>query len=378
MNDFFSKSQDNLRKVLKQRHICSKTIESLINDGYYLSELHSPHNIMDRYDGNYDHFIPLDDVSDDGIHLEIYSDREIPIINVDSVGQAQEYLNNKYSRVNPEVKERFVYRGQNTSYYIQRKHTNPWFRLRNGKEPSLIPSYWRMAPTVTSVLDEPMNIFRTALADPIIYHGIDIEALYRQNLQKYGLHTISDLAFFDDPISQEYHRRWMLNKIYAPDIGLLAQHYGFPTTCLDVTFDLRVAFFFAAYKFQTLPNRKATYRYNLNNDAIVYCFLYSDPLLLPSKNMVTNICSFDHLKPQRPLTQHCALVNHNALDINGSAANILVGFKMNENFDSSELPKPEELFPAPSQDPFYERLLDMKYNSASKEWWQDVVDYDFA
>lgn len=375
-DDFFSRSQENLQEVLKKRHISPETIQSLIDDGYYVMESDCS-RLMDRYDGHYSHYIPIDAVHDDGIHFEIYRDREIPIVDVGSVEEVQEYLSKTYQKMNPETRERFVYRGQNTSYYVQRKHTNPWFRLRNGKEPSLIPGYWRSNLKLSSGLQAPANIFQTVLADPIIYYGIDIEELHRRNCQKYGYHSLSDLADFDDPISQEYHRRWELNKIYAPDIWLLAQHYGFSTACLDVTFDLKVAFFFAAYKFQTLNNGKATYRYNPNRDAVVYCLLYTDTPLRLSRDLVTNIACFDHLTPKRPLTQHCSLVGHNALDINGSAANILVGFRMKEGFDASEIPKPPELFPGPTEDPFYERLLDMKYNSSAKEWWQEVVDYDF-
>ena len=141
---------------LKKYHICPETIQSLIDDGDYVMESDCS-RLMARYDGHYSHYIPINAVYDDGIHFEIYIDREIPIVDGGSVEEAQEYLGKTYYKMNPEIGERFVYRGQNTSYYVQRKHTNPWLRSRNGKEPSLIPGYWRTNPTVSSGLDAPLT-----------------------------------------------------------------------------------------------------------------------------------------------------------------------------------------------------------------------------
>jgi len=374
--EFFVESQHTLGKILQKRNVCPETIQSIIDDGYYMLECENSF-ILDRYCGGFNRSIPIDAISDDGFHFEIFRNKEIPIVDVSSVAEAQEYLDRKYTKMNPQIRDRIVYRGQNTSYYLQRKHTNPWIHLRNGKEPSLIPSYWRQKTTDTPIMEEPVNILRTCYADPLIYYGIDVANLSRQNYQKYGPHDISDLADFEDPSSREYYRRWVTNKIALTDITLLAQHYGFPTPCLDVTFDLKVAFFFASHKFQKLDNNKATYRLKPNEDSIVYCLLYTDPALKPSRDMVTEISCFDHLTPKRPLVQSCALVYHNALDINGSAAYILMGFRIKKNFDTSNLPEPAKLFPSPSEDPFYERLLDMKHNSAYKKIWEDVVEYEF-
>ncbi len=371
----FLSGQDNLSELLKDRNICPQTIQNIIDGGYYVVEA-AGLRLLDRYYGEYSCSIPIDAVSNDGFHIDTYPNREIPIVDVASVTEAQEYIDSKYSEMSPEIKERIVFRGQNTSYYTQRIYVNPWVRLRNGKEPSLVPSYWRKNAK-SLIIDEPVNLLKSVYADSLIYDGIDTIGLVKQNYEKYGIYTISELADYNDPISKEYYRRWMINKTMAPDLALLAQHYGLATTCLDVTFDLHVAFFFAAYQYRMLENGKATYSYNPNDESVVYCLLYTDSSLKASRDMVEKISSFDHLTPVRPIEQHCALVHHHALDINGSAGHILMGFRMKDNFDVSDIPEPEKLFPPPSKDLFYARLLDMKYNSSCIELWQDVVEYDF-
>lgn len=62
---------------------------------------------------------------------------------------------------------------------------------------------------------------------------------------------MSDFEHIDDPLAQEIHHRYSLNKVYRNDDILLSQHYGIKTPCLDVTFDLKTALFF---RFINLPD----------------------------------------------------------------------------------------------------------------------------
>lgn len=369
-NDIFKEGQEQLSTFLSNKNIDYETTKSLVDSGYYYNES-VPDVILDSFYGS-NAMLPVNAISNRGL-IETTK----PVYEIASLKEAIEVFRDNTKNINPEFIERFAFRGVNTERFIERPYPNPWVCDSKGREPSLISSYWRQYKAEhykNRPFSEGPSIFKTSLADSLIYKGIDVYELKRRNYEKYGVHSISDLEDFPDCESQEYYRRYASHKIYGNEGYTLEQHYGMPTAVLDVTFDLPTALFFALHKFSMLSNGNACYKHNCNENAAVYCLLYSNPPLKASRDIINEIIMFDHMKPLRPIRQKCATVYQGSLGINEAAYFIIFTLKLKNNFSLDGIPRQDELFPSKEEDAFYRELLLIK--ESNPKHWGEIVTYE--
>ncbi len=203
--------------------------------------------------------------------------------------------------------------------------------------------------------------------------------MHKENFEKYGIHTNSDLEDFNDEESNEYYKRWkdiIVSPYYKQTLTALEQHYGLQTLGLDVTFDLGVAFFFATNQFVKKSNGKATFVPKDDfKESVVYCFRFSSPAVYKTNWLIDKIDIFSHIPPIRPLRQTCALPFFHFTEINAAAANISIKIALDKNFDMTGIPEARNLFPDSDEDLFYKELLRMK--KKSPEFFADIVEYEF-
>ena len=261
---------------------------------------------------------------------------------------------------------RMVFRGQTREYFAKRSFPNPRTNTPDG-ERLILPGYWRKfhsdwnerfkAPPYTS-------LFATTFGDELVFHGItDWETLGEKNMRRYGIHTMSDLETFPDDESKEYGKRWRTFKVNGPfsrDLPLVEQHYGIETCGLDVTFSPKVAAFFATNKFNLDTDGEAYFGPHTSKDRIIYAFVFRDPSLEETEEVVRDVESFGHLFPTRPIRQRCALPFFHVTNINEAVCDLHCIFRLDEDFHVGDVPTQTELFPTQSEDPFYKAALEVQ------------------
>ena len=136
----------------------------------------------------------------------------------------------------------------------------------------------------------------------------------------------------------------------------MEQHYGYKSIGLDLTFDVSTALFFATNRFVLLDGARNSGDYvpvkTGEHQGVLYCFVFEDPPLTASENMVRDIGIFEHCPPRRPVIQRCALPGFGPLNFNEAAIDIEAVFYLNKDFDSQNLMAKEDLFPIDVKTPF--------------------------
>jgi hypothetical protein len=191
---------------------------------------------------------------------------------------------------------------------------------------------------------------------------------------------MSELEDFPDPESQEYGRRWRRSKVEGTanrDLPLVEQHYGIDTCGLDVTFDFRVATFFATNKFRYRDDGTAFYEHVDGglHTGVVYGFVFRDPPLKKTAELVTEVASFNHIPPTRPVKQQCALPFFHSYNMNEAVCDLDFVMYLDPNFDRTAMLDVESLFPSRDDDPFYGAVLDLKSRYPSLEPFSRLVEY---
>ena len=145
---------------------------------------------------------------------------------------------------------------------------------------------------------------------------------------------------------------------------------------MDITFDLSVALFFAAYQYIEKENGKSTYKLNINDEAAVYCFMFGHDILREDEYLETNL--FSHAFPERPKRQKCTGYAVGYEERNNAAQHIIYRLKFKKDFNTSGLPRAEELFPSRNEDKFYDLLLRYKEKNKNKyDFVDSIIEYEF-
>jgi hypothetical protein len=275
------------------------------------------------------------------------------------------------------------FRGQREEYFTERIIPNPSLADNFGKERLIIPNIYRKYKNdfQARIMDErPQEVFGTLLADDLIYYGMESPlVISERNHKKYGPHTISELQEFPEPENQEYYKRWNQIKIqgtFYPDIAIISQHYGFQTYGLDITFDPKVAAFFATHKFEQKENGKADY-YPVNNGehkGVIYCFYFRAPQITKTRDIVESIPAFEYIFPLRPVRQSCALPFFLPDRFNEACQFVWHVFKLDSEFKLDDLHSKEFLFPSKNEDKFYAAAIEVKQKN---NVWAEFVEYNF-
>jgi hypothetical protein len=258
------------------------------------------------------------------------------------------------------------FRGQNCEYFTERPFPNPVLSV-GGKERLILPGVWRKYTNRWNdrFADPPYQPFFSSMyGDELIYHGIpDWRSLPDINLERYGLHTVSDLEDFPDPESQEYFRRWSAFKLgISSEPALVEQHYGIDTCGLDVTFSLGAAAFFALNKFVKSPDGTAHYEpiVEKKREGVIYCFVFRDPGLTETADLVRDVPIFRHIQPVRPVRQACALPFFHKFNINQAVTDLHMVLRLRDDFRMDSVAEASHLFPSADDDPFYKAALEAK------------------
>jgi FRG domain len=249
------------------------------------------------------------------------------------------------------------FRGKTEEHFLTRPVPNPFLADHDGRERLILPAAWRsfkddwLARPVTP----DRKLLLTFLADHLVYYGIRPGKLW--------------LLDFDDPTPAErrkFERRYQRHKLRPPsvhsDMAAIEQHYGVATRWLDVTFDLRIAAFFATHRFTKI--HEATYQCSPvdagNHQGVIYVFVFHFPKIRQTTDMIKRLGILGHCRPLRPAIQKCALKYCGPFSINESVADLHAVFKLAPDFSTAGLPEFQQLMPGPERDPFYMAALDIK------------------
>lgn len=361
-----------------------ETAHKLFDSGYYVTNKDSNPVINDSFYGSK---IGLGQISiQHFFEWEKTGMVNVPEYTVSSLKEIKSILNQDR---HANYRNRMSFRGQNREIFTKRSYPNPILN-QNGMERLIIPSYWRRFSNNWNLRFQdppPYPLLLSSFADELIYYGIpDWETLAIRNFEKYGPHSMFDMEDFPDWDSQEYFRRWHRAKIQGnlgTDLPIIKQHYGISTEGLDVTFNEDIAVFFATYRFQQRKEDGTCYFSPIpkgQHTGVIYSIVYTDPPLLPSSSLITNLSSFPHLYALRTFRQFCALASFNALNINQTVCDLDCIFKLTPDFDMTGVPDPSYLFPNRNEDYFYNTLLQLKElysQSENDNPFKDIVEYRF-
>lgn len=383
--EFYEENQKILHDKLLSANIDETTITKVIDSGYYMHPFHE--NTV--YDSFYAPSWVFQGKFDFNSFLKMLkNERPFSMANkkvsyVESVEDILKILNEDPLSKHCLEQGSLSFRGQKKEYTIKRDIPNLYMSDEKGNEKLIIPGIFRQYANnfQTRIIDEkPHEIFRTILADDLIYHGMEHPTILSQrNFEKYGPHTISDLQDFPEPENQEYFKRWSQIKVqgnYYPDIAIISQHYGFQSYGLDITFKPEVAAFFATNNYIIKENGKATYEpiKDGEHQGVIYCFYFRAPQIIQTRDLIESIPAFEYIFPERPIRQACALPFFLFDRLNEANQFIHHEFRLKPNFKTEGLPSKEYLFPSTEEDKFYEAAMDVK---KSNKVWSDFVEYDF-
>jgi FRG domain len=217
---------------------------------------------------------------------------------------------------------RMLFRGQTNEYLIKRSpETSRWLFGEDGvSEPSLGTSASRRHPALEHVLPEwsaLLNIF-------MIETGMQGQRDYEDLFGGYGLPLFA-LA--------------------------LAQHYGLPTSGLDVTDSLDVGLFFALMKFKKLGSGfRAAYSRETHSDVIPVLYLLFPPEQQQFGYEQFGLESFLRGRPHAQAARFMHMGWGHA--VNACAERIFLALYLDPSGDFDPIPSPAQLFPRGADDPF--------------------------
>ena len=307
-NDFFISCQEELATMLQEYGIDDRKISDIIESGYIKWNLVlssnkpkiEPH-VLDTFYGTKhpSGLIPFE------IFIKYIAQDTIPQVPlgtkyyvVKSLQEAEEILSSeRHSKYHDSGMLSF--RGQTKEYWLKRKVPNPIRKDDSNKERFIAPSFWRFC--INNHNPASRTVDQKSMLDMFKGHYP-----YSQ--------IISERASNENVIHDLFH---------SGDISIVDQHYGRKTIGLDITYDLKTAFFFASHQFTEVEGASKKYTYlpikKGEHKGIVYCFVFRDPLVKRTEWMIKSVDTFQHIPPLRPLRQSCALPYFHVHEVNAAA-----------------------------------------------------------
>jgi hypothetical protein len=381
---FLGKYQCKLRRTLAEHDVDEALIEQVVNSGYFawgigrLGSTDVQPGVMDSYYGNkragligIEHFVEYlrSDVLD-------AMPPTFPEYRVKSISEVRAILSK------PEHMRhagRMSFRGQTTDYWVKRPIPNPRAKRADGYERMIVPSWWRKwidknpAERESTPYQSPLS--SAMLSVPLLYHDIPHWQDHFPHNEKQDLNVGGPDCTVCTEMAARYEA-YVFRAQSSNDVPLLEQHYGIPTIGLDVTFDPAVAFFFAANRFVSRPNGRASFEPVRvgKHQGVVYCFVFEWPSVRETEYLIRDIGLFKNIPPLRPIRQRCGLPAFHVHEISAAVRDLHAVFYLDEAFDPSELPSASYLFPSRDEDAFYGALLELR--ERAPEIWGAVVEYD--
>lgn len=176
------------------------------------------------------------------------------------------------------------------------------------------------------------------------------------------------LSGCDTPIMYDEYYGFNMNEQQK---AALLQHYGVPSTGLDVSFEPLVALFFATHRF--LP--KAGRYFQKANDGVVY-------ILNPNRKCLQDLRGGKNLPSAglRGKRQHGALLfasNPDEVDLSSYIKHKVIVSEKTWDESNPEINKFNEsiLFPSIDEDEFYRKLLEVKQDADKLDILRWVTEY---
>jgi hypothetical protein len=173
-----------------------------------------------------------------------------------------------------------------------------------------------------------------------------------EDLGWFSVYTVRDAA---GSIIEQYKKRYHHGQ-KSVQRNLILQHYGAPTPFIDITYDIRVAEWFAFHKVYVNPTGLAvtTRQAGAFDKSVIYVLLALDDLT-PLAKTSELVSESEALRPHR---QVCGLLGGAGnLDRNAPARFIALKIKFASSFVPQNLPTADWLFPGPDEDPALAKLL---------------------
>ncbi|RWA81313.1 FRG domain-containing protein [Mesorhizobium sp.] len=267
---------------------------------------------------------PMDEVADLGFLRLPFA--RIPRVRVRSHSHLTELIERVQATVPPDGK--LLLRGQISEYELGRppQVLEALYGDEQAVEPSLAPSASRAGIDINKIMPTWCGLLRWLLDMlPPLEPGED-----------------SRLRFHD----------WFTHYDFSRFALAIAQHYGLPSSGLDVTPSLEVALFFALHRFTKIVERPGWARYQRKVEwtkpSVIYAFV------VPTK---AHTIRYDAARPDffitRPLRQHAFfLCGGWGYAKNQSATLLAVAMYLDDSYRAPELPTAAFLFPSADEDPF--------------------------
>jgi len=234
---------------------------------------------------------------------------------------------------------KLLFRGQNKEYLLNRapETLNTLYGDSEAIEPSLLPSASRRGVALEVVFPEWCSLLQ-------IFMGVHRERLASQVSKTTLDSVIKNQSLF----------------LSTYNFGLfalaVAQHYGLPSSGLDVTKRLDVALFFALTEFAPSPYRRrfdiCKRKSSRLEPAVIYLFAVSSRFQLDYDEFMPK--GFPMVRPDAQ-SAHFMLTGW-GLSKNSCARRLFLALYLDPEGDFGDIPSTDKLFPAPQKDPFGEFL----------------------
>jgi hypothetical protein len=221
-----------------------------------------------------------------------------------------------------------VYRGQEREYYLPRQAVvrELLYEDPEAREPSLLPSSAR----------------RTVEFEAALVEWCSLVGLYLAEIAR--LPSDPDVA----RVLSDYHQQLTSSmKLYLYSLAL-AQHYGLPSTGLDVTDDLDVAVFFALARFEATEEEGVLRHGRRRSEDPPVLYVFAPPSRFDFEyETVAPIRDF----ATRPARQRARFLHGGwGLSQNAAARYLRAALYLDPTGDFGEAPSPSILFPAVTED----------------------------
>lgn len=263
---------------------------------------------------------------------------------------------------------RLWFRGQTKEYPI-----DPIVGLREGprarRRPSLAPQLFRELPKLTDDLGRYRElVLRFGRWSYWATTNLPLPTeLSSPNVPEtgFGLTFESNRTYYDEhgkPISRDA-------KVYPTGVtelrhGLILQHYGAPTACLDITSDPEIGLWFALNAL--VKGRYQPYPWS-GDDPLTWPVVYVMPLIDDVHPFIDSAALWGNTDAVRPQRQSCGLLGGGGnLFRNFPACFVSTILRLKPGFVVARSRAASDIFPGPDADPFLARLLADDEESAVK------------
>lgn len=302
-----------------------------------------------------------------------YSDGRVPSVTVHDTHEFHLLVNRlvKWSRKAPKV--RLWFRGQNQEYRLPDREALVGEGLAarwSATDASFVPSLYR---EIDRYSDDPEEYRKLVLevghwlcrAEEVLPPAFTVRSPTGEAAEPFpgvpDLGWSSHWTVGSDEDTQEFVKDWHLGGSQLQR-GLILQHYGAPTSWLDITCDADVALWFANHRCSAEDGDLTFDRHTWDDeDPDTWPTVFVFALVADSHPMIDSGALLHGSSSLRPQRQRCGLLGAAGnLARNYPARYLTLRIRLHPRFDHRSLLTADYLFPSPESDSTLKSLLDEK------------------